>query len=229
MRPDVRRLSGAEATDVQAHWQISAHRVLGEGVVSDYVDDTVVTPTGDAMHRQYLMHPGAVAVIALDELDRVVVVRQYRHPVSFQLIEPPAGLLDAEGESWLGAAQRELAEEAMLAADDWRLLIDMFTSPGCNSESIRFFLARGLRDVPRPDGFVVEHEELDMEICLVALVDLLDGIYAGNVQSPTLVAGVLALEAARLGGRLDALRPADSPWPARTVRGEQLEAIAKLA
>ena len=66
-------------------------------------------------------------------------------------------------------------------------------------------------------------------ICLVALVDLLDGIYAGNVQSPTLVAGVLALEAARLGGRLDALRPADSPWPARTVRGEQLEAIAKLA
>ncbi|HVK46035.1 MAG TPA: NUDIX hydrolase [Micropruina sp.] len=229
MRPDVRRLSGAEATDVQAHWQIRAHRVLGEGVVSDYVDDTVVTPTGDAMHRQYLMHPGAVAVIALDELDRVVVVRQYRHPVSFQLIEPPAGLLDAEGESWLGAAQRELAEEAMLAADDWRLLIDMFTSPGCNSESIRFFLARGLRDVPRPDGFVVEHEELDMEICLVALVDLLDGIYAGNVQSPTLVAGVLALEAARLGGRLDALRPADSPWPARTVRGEQLEAIAKLA
>ena len=66
MRPDVRRLSGAEATDVQAHWQIRAHRVLGEGVVSDYVDDTVVTPTGDAMHRQYLMHPGAVAVIALD-------------------------------------------------------------------------------------------------------------------------------------------------------------------
>jgi len=48
----------------------------------------------------------AVAVIALDEADRVVVVRQYRHPVGFQLIEPPAGLLDADGESWLGAAQR---------------------------------------------------------------------------------------------------------------------------
>ncbi len=229
MRSDLRTLSGDEATDVQAHWQIRQHRVLGEGVVSDYVDDTVVTPTGDSMNRQYLMHPGAVAVIALDELDRVVVVRQYRHPVSFQLIEPPAGLLDAEDESWLAAAQRELAEEAMLAADDWRLLIDMFTSPGCNSESIRFFLARGLRDVPRPDGFVVEHEELDMEICLMPLVDLLDGIYAGKVQSPTLVAGILALEAARLGGRLDALRPASSPWPARTVRREQLEAIAKLA
>lgn len=229
MRAHLRTLDRDEAVDAQAHWQIREHRVLGEGAVSDYVNDVVVTPTGDAMNRQYLMHPGAVAVIALDELDRVVVVRQYRHPVSFQLIEPPAGLLDAEGETWLAAARRELAEEAMLAADDWRLLIDMFTSPGCNSESIRFFLARGLHDAPRPDGFVVEHEELDMEICLVPLADLLDGIYAGNVQSPTMVAGVLALEAARLGGRLDDLRPADSPWPARTVRAEQLEAIAKLA
>lgn len=224
-----RLLGPGEAVDVPTEWPIRSHEVLGEGAVSDYVDDVVATPDGAEMHRQYLLHPGAVAVIALDEADRVVVVRQYRHPVGFQLIEPPAGLLDADGESWLAAAQRELAEEAMLAADDWRLLIDMFTSPGCNSESIRFFLARGLRDVPRPDGFVVEHEELDMEICLVPLVDLLDGIYAGRVQSPTVVAGALALEAARLGGRLDSLRPADSPWPAREARTRHLEAIAGLA
>ncbi len=223
-----RLLGPGEAVDVPTEWPTRSHRVLGPGAVSDYVDDVVATPDGQEMHRQYLLHPGAVAVIALDEADRVVVVRQYRHPVGFQLIEPPAGLLDADGESWLGAAQRELAEEAMLAADDWRLLIDMFTSPGCNSESIRFFLARGLRDAPRPDGFVVEHEELDMEICLVPLADLLNGIYAGDVQSPTLVAGVLALEAARLGGRLDALRPAESPWPARDARARHLEAIAGL-
>ena len=218
-----------EGVDVPTHWPIVSHRVLGEGAVSDYVDDVVATPAGEQMHRQYLLHPGAVAVIALDEADRVVVVRQYRHPVGFQLIEPPAGLLDADGESYLAAAQRELAEEAMLAADDWRLLIDMFTSPGCNSESIRFFLARGLREVPRPDGFVVEHEELDMEICLVPLAELLDGIYAGAVQSPSLVAGVLALEAARQGGRLDGLRPAESPWPARAARQQHLDEIAKLA
>ncbi len=224
-----RLLGPGEAADVRTEWPIRSHQVLGEGAVSDYVDDVVATPDGAQMHRQYLLHPGAVAVIALDEADRVVVVRQYRHPVGFQLIEPPAGLLDADGESWLGAAQRELAEEAMLAADDWRLLIDMFTSPGCNSESIRFFLARGLREVPRPDGFVVEHEELDMEICLVPLADLLDGIYAGRVQSPTVVAGALALEAARLGGRLDSLRPAESPWLAREARSRHLEAISGLA
>ena len=224
-----RLLGPGEAFDVPTEWPIRSHEVLGEGAVSDYVDDVVATPDGAEMHRQYLLHPGAVAVIALDEADRVVVVRQYRHPVGFQLIEPPAGLLDADGESWLAAAQRELAEEAMLAADDWRLLIDMFTSPGCNSESIRFFLARGLREVPRPDGFVVEHEELDMELCLVPLADLIDGIYAGRVQSPTVVAGALALEAARLGGRLDSLRPAESPWPAREARARHLDAIAGLA
>ena len=224
-----RLLGPDEAVDVPTEWPIRSHEVLGEGVVSDYVDDVVATPDGAQMHRQYLLHPGAVAVIALDEQDRVVVVRQYRHPVGYQLIEPPAGLLDADGESWLSAAKRELAEEAMLAADDWRLLIDMFTSPGCNSESIRFFLARGLREVPRPDGFVVEHEELDMELCLVPLADLIDGIYAGRVQSPTVVAGALALEAARLAGRLDSLRPADSPWPAREARARHLKAIAGLA
>lgn len=229
MSPDMRVLGPDEVTDVPAHWRIEGHTVLGAGAVSDYVDDVVSTPAGEVMHRQYLLHPGAVAVIAVDAEDRVVVVRQYRHPVGFQLIEPPAGLLDSDGESWLSAAQRELAEEAMLAADDWRLLVDMFTSPGCNTESIRFFLARGLRSVDRPDGFVVEHEELDMEICLVPLSELVEGVYAGRVQSPTMVAGVLALEAARRGGRLDSLRPADSVWPARTVRRQHLDEIEKLA
>lgn len=228
MLADLPVLTGAELNDVPSQWPILGHAVLGSGAVSDFVDDEVSTPDAERIHRQYLLHPGAVAVIAVDDADRVVVVRQYRHPVGFQLIEPPAGLLDATDDSWLGAAQRELAEEAMLAADDWRVLIDMFTSPGCLAESIRFFLARGLRDVPRPDGFVVEHEELDMELCLVPLTDLLDGIYAGQVQSPTLVAGVLALAAARQGGRLDDLRGADSPWPARDARQQRLDAIAEL-
>lgn len=225
----VRVLGAAEALDVPVAWPIVAHRVLGRGAVSDYVDDAVATPDGQTMHRQYLLHPGAVAVIALDEHDRVVVVRQYRHPVGFRLNEPPAGLLDGHDDSYLGAAQRELAEEAMLAADDWRILVDMFTSPGCNQESIRFFLARGLHEVGRPDGFEVEHEELDMEVCLVDLDDLTDAIYAGRVQSPTMVAGVLALVAARADGRLDDLRPADSPWPARQVREVHNAGIARVA
>jgi ADP-ribose pyrophosphatase len=207
--------------DLPTLWPTLRSEVLGRGAISSFVNDVVQTPNGETMHRQYLSHPGAVAVIALDEADRVVVVRQYRHPVGFVLTEPPAGLLDSDDVSPLIAAQRELAEEALLAADDWRLLVDIFSSPGCNEEGIRFFLARGLRPAPRPEGFVVEHEELDMEVCLVHLADLVDAVFAGAVQSPTIVAGILALEAARVSGRLDELRPGDSPWPARQVHAER--------
>lgn len=198
-------------------WQIDAHRVLGTGRVCSFVEDDITPPSGEQFTRQYLTHPGAVAVMALDEQGRVAVVHQYRHPVAMKLVEPPAGLLDADGESFLSAAQRELAEEALLKADDWRVLVDIFTTPGGCEESIRIYLARGLSAAPRPAGFVVEDEEAHMDISWVDLDELVDEIFAGNVQSPSMVSGALALQTARLSGRLDALRPADAPWPARDI------------
>lgn len=198
-------------------WQIDEHRVLGTGRVCSFVEDDITPPSGEQFSRQYLTHPGAVAVMALDEQGRVAVVHQYRHPVAMKLVEPPAGLLDAEGESFLLAAQRELAEEALLKADDWRVLVDIFTTPGGCEESIRIYLARGLSAAPRPDGFVVEDEEAHMDISWVDLDELVDEIFAGHVQSPSMVSGALALQTARLSGRLDALRPADAPWPARDI------------
>lgn len=223
-----RVLTGAEVGDDALSWPVVDHTVLGKGAVSDFVNDTVETPLGERMARQYLLHPGAVAVIALDEEGRVAVVRQYRHPVGFQLTEPPAGLLDAEDDSFVAAAQRELAEEAGLAASDWRVLVDIFTTPGANQESLRIYLARGLSHVGRPAGFVLDHEEADMEVCWVALADLVEAVFAGRVQSPTMVTGVLALEAARLAERLDTLREPDAPWPARHVRAAHNAALAAL-
>lgn len=223
-----RILSADEVADQPLAWPIVGHEVLGRGAVSNFVNDTVQTPAGQQMARQYLLHPGAVAVIALDADERIAVVRQYRHPVGFVLTEPPAGLLDADDTSALSAAQRELSEEAEIAAEDWRVLVDIFTTPGANQESLRIFLARDLAHVGRPDGFVLDHEEADMEICWVALSDLVDAVFAGQVQSPTMVTGVLALEAARKGGRLDALRRADAPWPARVVRDAHNETLATL-
>lgn len=212
-----RELDGAGVRDVAVSWP-SRREWAAEGHVSTFVQDTVTTPSGDTMVREYLTHPGAVAVVALDEFDRVAVVTQYRHPSGYVLVEPPAGLLDKPLEDPLAAARRELAEEAALAADDWRILVDVFTSPGCNEESIRIFLARRLTPTRRPDGFVLADEEAEMELAWVPLGDLVDAVYAGRVQSPTLVFGVLALQAARSGGRLDALRAPDEPWPARTVK-----------
>ncbi len=205
--------------DHDESWQIDSHQVLAAGRVCDFVNDTLVTPTGEQISRQYITHPGAVGIIALDDQDRVAVVRQYRQPVRMILVEPPAGLLDVEGENYLHAAQRELAEEAQLAADDWRILVDILTSPGGSQESLRIFLARGLHPAERPQGFVLEGEEATMSHDWEPLDDLIDAVLDGSCQSPTLVAGVMALEVARSQDRIDRLRPADAGWPIRERPG----------
>ncbi len=205
--------------DQDETWQIDSHQVLATGRVCDFVNDQVTTPAGEQVARQYITHPGAVGIIALDEDDRVAVVRQYRQPVRMVLVEPPAGLLDVDGEPYLDAARRELAEEAQLAASDWRILVDIFTSPGGSQESLRIYLARDLRPAPRPEGFVLEGEEVTMSHDWEPLDDLVDAVYAGRCQSPTLVAGVMALALARSQNRIDRLRPADSRWPVRERPG----------
>ncbi len=215
--PELRQLTAAELADQPMQWPVLRRHLLGHGRVSDFVDDQVRTPSGDLMARQYLLHPGAVGVIAWDDADRIAVVRQYRHPVGFRLTEPPAGLLDQVDEEYVVAASRELAEEAGLRAGRWQVLVDIFTTPGANQESLRVFLARDLEPAPVPEGFVAEHEEADMELCWAARADLVDAVLAGRLQNPTMVTGVLALETARLSGRLDSLRPATAPWPAREV------------
>ncbi len=213
---DLRVLTGDEVADEPLSWPIVARTRCWAAAWSATSSATRSRrPTARRMMRDYLLHPGAVGVIALDDAERVVVVRQLRHPVGFRLVEPPAGLLDADGETWLSAAERELAEEAQLAASDWRVLVDFMTSPGCLQEALRVFLARGLSRVGRPDGFVVEHEEADMDVCLVALDDLVDAIYAGRIQNPTMVVGRarrLRRAAHRAGGR--AARGGRAVWPA---------------
>ena len=97
-----------------------------------------------------LEHPGAVAS-GLDDDDRLMMIFQYRHPLRRRLWELPAGLLDVAGEDPRETAKRELAEETGLAAAEWAVLIDVAPSPGFSDESVRVFLARGLREVRRPD------------------------------------------------------------------------------
>lgn len=212
----------SELSDEEVVWPARRVRTV-PGRVTSYATDEIETPDGSTMLREYLVHPGAVAILAIDDCDRVALVRQFRHPAGMRMIEIPAGLLDVPAERALDAAKRELAEEAELGAANWHVLLDVFTTPGSNQESIRIYLARGLHAAPRPDGFVLEHEEAHMDLVWASLADLLDAIHAGRIQSPTLVFGVLALHAARLEGRLDSLRPPDAPWPARGVK-ERLDA-----
>ena len=210
-----------QPADQPMEWDVVTREVLARGRVCNFIQETVVPPAGEPFSRQFISHPGAVGIIAMDDQDRVAVVNQYRHPVGLTLIEPPAGLLDVEGENFLVAAQRELAEEVQLEADTWRILVDICTSPGGSEESARVFLATELHEAPHPDGFVPEDEEAHMQVGWEPFEVLVDGVLQGRLQSPLLVAGIMALAAARGTGRLDQLRQPDAPWPVRDVHARQ--------
>jgi len=210
-----RVLTRSELHDDPLAWPVVSSKELATGHITTYLQDEVRTPDGSLVTREYLRHPGAVGVIALDDGQRVALVRQYRHPVRHRLVEPPAGLLDVHGEDFLVSAQRELAEEVGLSATDWRVLVDVFTSPGMASETLRVYLARDLMPADSPEGFLREGEEAEMDAVWAPLADVVDAVLAGELQNPTVVAGALSAYAALQRGGFDTLRRADAPWPAR--------------
>ena len=178
-------------------------------VISEDVEFGPVTA-----RRDVLIHPGAVAVIALDDADRVLLIRQYRHPVGRYLFEPPAGLMDAVDETGWQTAERELAEEAGYRAEHWHVLLDLYLSPGGMSEAIRIYLARGLTPIPDGRPHTGEAEEAHLPRVWVDLDEAEALVLAGSLGSPSAAAGILAASAARRRG-WQTLRPADAPWTAR--------------
>lgn len=162
--------------------------------------------------RDYIDHTGAVAVLALDDADRVLLIQQYRHPIRTRDWEIPAGLLDVAEEDPLAAAQRELAEEADLTAAEWAVLSDFTTSPGGSDEAIRIYLARGL--APTAETFARSEEEADIVLRWVPLDEVVEAVLARRLQNPSLVISALAAHAARARGWAP-LAPGDAPWDAR--------------
>jgi ADP-ribose pyrophosphatase len=187
------------------------------GWVIDVHTDEVRMPDGTVAKRDVVDHSGAVAVLAMDSDENVVMVRQYRHPVRAHLLELPAGLLDIADEDALTAAKRELHEEAALTAEDWSVLLDLYTSPGMSSEAIRVYLARGLDQVPHDERFEAEHEEITMTVEKVALDHAVAMALSGTLTNGPAVAGVLAAYVAR-SQDWKPLRPANSVWAARPDR-----------
>ncbi len=172
------------------------HTDLHHGKIWDLVSETV--DLGEAqVVREFVDHPGAVAVIALDAEGRVLLLKQYRHPVRSELWEPPAGLRDVDGEPPHVTAARELAEEADLRAATWHVLTEFATSPGGSTERIVVYLARDLSEVPESERFDREEEEAEMEPLWLALDDAVGAVLAGRLHSPSAVVGILAAAAAR--------------------------------
>lgn len=192
--------------------------VAGDPVSSEVVFDgkvwnirrDVFTLDGQAITREYLDHTGAVAVLALDERGRVLLIKQYRHPVRARDWELPAGLLDFDGESPLAAAKRELAEEADLVAETWHLLTEFMTSPGGSNEVIRVYLARGVSAAP--EVFDRTEEEAGIELRWVSLDEAVDAVLGRDLQNAILALALLSASAGRARG-WETLGAADSPWP----------------
>lgn len=200
--------------DVPQEWRVASTSTPFTGAKTGVVSDEVVMPDGGVARRDYQVHPGSVAVLAVDEEERCLVLSQYRHPVRHKLWEIPAGLLDVPGENPLRAAQRELYEEAHVKAEDWRVLSDVYPTPGGSDEAVRIFLARQLSDAEGA-RYEVSEEEAEMELTRLPLTDLVSGVLAGDLHNCALAVGVLSYLAARSGPGLDSLRPAQAPWPAR--------------
>lgn len=203
-----------EIVDAPAHWRTTASAERFRGRIISVRSDRVLMPgSGGAVEeveREIVTHPGSVSVLALDDAERVLMLRQYRHPVGRLLWEIPAGLRDVAGEPLRATAARELAEEAGYAAGRWDALVDVFISPGMGDERSRVFLARDL--TPLADGeldFERVHEEADMPLAWVPLDEAVHLVLAARVHNQQTALGVLAAHAARADG-FASLRPADA-------------------
>jgi 8-oxo-dGDP phosphatase len=203
--------------DERVNRPVTRSATVFHGLVWDVVEEAVDLGEAGEVVRQFVHHPGAVAVAALDDHDRICLIQQYRHPVRTLEWEIPAGLLDVTGEPAHVGAARELREEADLVAARWHVLADYVSSPGGLDEALRIYLARDLAEVPEADRHARDGEELGMPRRWVPLEQARDAVLAGRVQNATTVIAVLSALAAREQGWAT-LREHDAPWPGRPAR-----------
>ena len=188
--------------DVDEQWPVAGDPRYVHGALVTLRTDQVQMPDGDLAERDVIEHPGAVAIVALDDDEQVLLIRHYRHPVGHLLWEIPAGLRDVAGEDPRATAERELLEEAGYRASDWHRLADFFSSPGIITERLQVFLARGLTQVPESErgGHVPQHEEAHLLVRWVPLHQAVRLFLAGDLHNGVTAVGILSAYAVQLGG-----------------------------
>ena len=191
----------AELRDTERHWRVKGRPRRAKGSFVVLRTDQVCMPDGDVAARDVVEHPGAVAVVALDDAGQVLLIRQYRHPAGYLLWEIPAGLRDVPGEPPQHTGERELREETGYTAHTWHVLTECYTSPGISTERVIVYLARGLAEVPDAErGPPLRHEEAHLEPAWVPLEQAVQLFLAGELHNGVAAVGILAAYAARRGG-----------------------------
>jgi len=169
-------------------------REIYKGRIVDLRVERVTLPNGATVDLELMHHPGAAAVVAADEQDRVVLIRQYRHAAGGYIWELPAGILASPDEPPEACAARELAEETGVVARELRHLGTILTTPGFCDERIHLFLGRGLMD----GSHAREFDEAIAEIARVPLAEALARVRNGEIVDGKTIVG-LHLAAAALG------------------------------
>ncbi len=151
----------------------------------------VTLPNGAQALREVVLHPGASAVVPVDDEGNTYLVRQYRAPLGEILTEIPAGKLDVAGESRLEAAKRELREETGFTASSWRHLTDIYTTPGFCNEKISIYLAMGLTKGES------EHDEDEfLDLVKMPLKDAVALVKGGKLNDSKTITGLLLAQSA---------------------------------
>ncbi|TDR82080.1 NUDIX domain-containing protein [Paludibacterium purpuratum] len=157
--------------------------------------DRIQLPDGSEGWREYIRHPGAVAVLALTDDRQLVMERQYRYPAGREFLEIPAGKLDPD-ETREACAQRELWEETGYSASEWTFLGTAHPCIGYADEQIHYFLARGLTQSARQ----LDHGEF-LEVVTLPLAEVIARTLNGAICDSKSLVGLYWLQA-HLEGRM---------------------------
>jgi ADP-ribose pyrophosphatase len=173
-----------------------ASEVLHEGRILEFRVDTVERADGRRVRRDVAAHPGAVAVVALDDTGCVLLVRQWRHPAGRALLEIPAGTLDRDPATGATedpdvAARRELEEETGHRAGRWERLADFWTAPGFTTERMYLYLATELE--PAGDGGLGPDEDEALQLIRLPWRDAVAAAEQGEVRDAKSLVGLLWL------------------------------------
>ena len=192
----------SDAADDPLRERLVSSEVLRRSRILEFRIDTVESADGHRSTRDIAGHPGGVCVVAIDEQDRLLLVRQWRHAAGRALLEIPAGTLDREPdgsiEDHAGAAARELEEETGSRAGAWRYLGAFWTAPGFTSELMHLYLATSLQ--PVHEGGLAPDEDERLELRALPVDEAVEMVERGELPDAKTIAGVLLVARLRAEG-----------------------------
>lgn len=156
-----------------------------QGRIISVTVDEVILPNGRHTQLEVVHHPGGAAIVALNDLQQVCLLRQYRYVADGWIWELPAGKLEPAEEPQL-TARRELTEEAGILATDWLSLGSILSSPGVFAEVIHLYLAQGLSSAPSQ----LEDSEV-LEVHWLSFRQACDMALSGEIRDAKTTIGLL--------------------------------------